>query len=325
MEAELRRPADGADRGLLETLIGDGRSLLHLTGLSLILAGLFALFLSATGRFLPHDVEFLGMEARDLCTLHGCRIVHFMFHDRVAFGGAIIAVGILYLWLAAFPIREGQAWAWWLFALSGVTGFGSFLSYLGTGYLDSWHGVATLGLLGLFAGGLIRTYPLLAPPRSGRGLLKPAGGRSLGTWFLLATAAGMVAGGGSILAIGTTSVFVPTDLQFMGVTVEELRTLNPRLVPLIAHDRAGFGGGILTCGLLVLGCVWCGRPSKSLWQALALAGTCGFGCAIGVHFRVGYTDVLHLLPAVTGSGLFLAGLILSRRSMIARTGSGASA
>jgi len=300
------------DSGFVSTLIGDGRPLLHLTGLSLILSGLFALFLSATGHFLPHDVQYLGMDAKQLCALHGCRIVHFMFHDWVAFGGAIMAVGILYLWLAAFPIRAGEAWAWWLFALSGGVGFASFFSYLGYGYLDSWHGVATLGLLALFAVGLTLSWRKLGPERRCSSLLKPGGRGGLGRLCLLTTAAGMIAGGASILVIGTTTVFVPTDLAFMGVKVAELQALNPRLVPLIAHDRAGFGGGILTCGLLVLGCVWCGRPSRGLWQALALAGTAGFGSALGVHFWVGYTDALHLLPAAAGTGLFLAGLALSR-------------
>ncbi len=318
MESESGRPR--GDRGLFEELIGDGRPLLHLTGAGLILAGLFALFLSATGHFLPHDVAYLGMDARQLCEVRGCRIVHFMFHDRVAFGGALVAVGTLYLWLAAFPIREGEAWAWWLFALSGAVGFASFFSYLGTGYVDTWHGAATLGLLAAFLGGLRGSYGLLRPPRGWRGLLRPGGGGGAGRALLLATAAGMIAGGASILAIGSTRVFVDTDLGFMGVTAAELRALNPRLVPLIAHDRAGFGGGILTCGCLVLGCVWCGRPSRALWQALAVAGTAGFGCAVGVHFAVGYTDAIHLLPAAAGASLFLAGLALSRRSMIAESG-----
>ena len=74
------------DRGLFDALIDDGRPLLSLTGLGLILSGCFALFLSATGHFLPHDVAFLGMTAKDLCAINECRIVHFMVHDRVSFG-----------------------------------------------------------------------------------------------------------------------------------------------------------------------------------------------------------------------------------------------
>jgi hypothetical protein len=112
-------------RGFFE-MIGDGRPLLMLTALSLIFSGGFAIFQSATGQFLPHDVQYLGMTAQDLCRLDQCRIVHFMFHDRVSFGGALIAVGSLYLWLAEFPLRQGQAWAWWLFFVSGIVGFGSF-------------------------------------------------------------------------------------------------------------------------------------------------------------------------------------------------------
>ncbi|MBD0373865.1 MAG: hypothetical protein ICV60_23840 [Pyrinomonadaceae bacterium] len=119
------------DRGFFQALLGDGRPLLIFAGLSLVLSGGFALFLSASGQFLPHDVQFLGMTAKELCAVNQCRVVHFMFHDRVAFGGALVAVGLLYMWMAEFPLRHGEAWAWWLFVLSGVVVFGSFLAYLG--------------------------------------------------------------------------------------------------------------------------------------------------------------------------------------------------
>src|SRR5688572_24412729 len=102
-------------RGYFEALIGDGRPLLTLTGLLLVLSGGFAMFLSATQHFLPHDIQFLGMTAEGLCAINDCRVVLFMFHDRVAFGGTLIAIGSLYMWLSEFPLREGQSWAWWLF------------------------------------------------------------------------------------------------------------------------------------------------------------------------------------------------------------------
>src|SRR5713226_5512016 len=108
------------ERILAHPFAGAGRLLLRVSACALVLSGLFALLLGATGRFLPHDERFLGMTAADLCALHGCRIVHFMVHDRVSFGGAMIAVGLLYLWLAESPVRQGQAWAWWLLFLSGV-------------------------------------------------------------------------------------------------------------------------------------------------------------------------------------------------------------
>jgi hypothetical protein len=130
---------------LLPALVGDGRSLLMLTALGLILSGIFALFLSVTGTFLPQDLAFLGMDPRTLCALHHCRIVHFMFHDRVSFGGTLHAIGTLYLWLVAFPLRQGREWAWWTLLLSGTVGFLSFPAYLLYGYPDSWHAVASSG------------------------------------------------------------------------------------------------------------------------------------------------------------------------------------
>src|SRR5204862_1124181 len=93
------------DRGFFETLI-TGRSLLILTALTLMGCGAFALFQAATGQFLPHDVDFLGLTARQLCTLRGCRVVHFMMHDRVSFGGVLLAIGVMYLWLTEFPLRR---------------------------------------------------------------------------------------------------------------------------------------------------------------------------------------------------------------------------
>lgn len=307
------------NRGFLAALIADGRPLLILTGLSLILSGLFALFLSATRHFLPHDVQFLSMTPEQLCDINECRIVHFMFHDRVSFGGALIAVGILYLWLAEFPLRQRHAWAWWLFVVSGLLGFSSFLAYLGYGYLDTWHGIATLSLLPCFVFGLVRTYSLLPQPTGPRCLLLSAVKMSwtsplgIGRSCLLAAALGLVAGGATIMVVGMTRVFVPQDLAYMGLTVDDLRAINPRLVPLIAHDRAGFGGGVCTCGFVMFFCVWCGSPSRSLWQALASSGAVGFATAIGIHPVIGYTDLVHLAPAIMGAVVFSVGSVLTYR------------
>ena len=303
-------------RGLVAAYIGDGRPVLTATGLVLAACGGFALFQSATGHFLPHDVAYLGMDAGALCSLQQCRIVHFMFHDRVAFGGVLIAVGLLYAWLAEFPLRHGQAWAWRAFAVSGACGFASFLTYIGYGYLDTWHGAATLVLLVLFAVGLARTRRLVtgsAPGPAPPGLRAGGPGRVL----LLATGLGLLGAGLTISAVGSTTVFVPQDLTYMGLGAGDLRAINPRLVPLIAHDRAGFGGALLTCGVAWLFCVWYGKPSRSLWQTLLAAGGAGFSCAIGIHWIIGYLDFTHLAPALLGSLLFVVAITFSYRPMCA--------
>src|SRR5947209_1158103 len=153
-----------ANRGFFQALIGDGRALLIFTALVLILCGGLAIFQSATGHFLPHGVQYLGVTAKHLCRLRQCRLVPFLFRDRVSFRPSVHA--------------------------SWKTPFG------------------------------------------------------IGRACLLITASALIAGGLTIMTVGSTTVFVPTDLQFMGLSAADLRAINPHLIPLIAHDRAGFGGGL---------------------------------------------------------------------------------
>jgi len=312
-----------ASRHFLPSLVADGRPLLSLTGIALLLSGGFALFLSATGAFLPQDVAFLGMQVRDLCGIGQCRIVHFMFHDRVSFGGVLISIGTLYLWLAEFPLKEGKAWAWWTFFVSGLTGFGSFLCYLGYGYLDTWHGMATLVLLPVFILGMWRSYYLIQGDRSvvalGRGL-RAIDFRSrygIGLLCLVFTGLGMMGAGAVIMVVGMTTVFVPEDLSYLQLTAGQIGLINPHLIPLIAHDRAGFGGGLFSNGVLVLLIALHARPAPHFWQAFALAGVTGFTCAIAVHFCIGYLVFTHIAPAFAGAALFLTGLGLIFRDCFA--------
>jgi hypothetical protein len=298
--------------------------LLTVAALLLLAAGLFAWFLAVTDQLLPHDLAWLTITEPELRSIADGRLVHFMAHDRAAFGGTLIAISILYLWLIRFPLAEGRAWAWWLLAVGGCLGFLGFLSYLGTGYLDTWHGLATLVLLPIFVIGLARARADLKPPIEMRTLTHP-GSRPpvrsrawLGRSRLLLTAFGMLVAGLTIVTVGTFVVFVPQDLAFLGLDRAALDGIDPRLVPLIAHDRAGFGGSLATTGLTVLFAVWCGRPSRALWEALLIAGVAGFGAAIGVHGLIGYLDLSHVGPAIVGGTLFIAGIVLSRPS---RTGS----
>jgi hypothetical protein len=108
-------------------------------------------------------------------------------------------------------------------------------------------------------------------------------------------------------------VFVAEDLSFMGVTREMLDAFNPRLIPLIAHDRAGFGGGLATVGALLLACAWFARPSRGFNHAVIGAGVAGFGCAIGTHFVEGYVNPVHLAPAFAGAGLFVLSVFAQAR------------
>jgi hypothetical protein len=180
----------------------------------------------------------------------------------------------------------------------------------------------------LFALWRTRTLRTVEVERSKLDLRSRAG---RGHALLLASTFGIAAAGLVITTVGMTTVFVPQDLEFMGVKVAELRALNDRLVPLIAHDRAGFGGALVSCGLAMFLSVlyWRTQTSDGLkpvlmrshWQALAIAGTCGFATAVGIHFVIGYTSFTHVAPAVIGCLAFFAGLIevkLAQSSLVAR-------
>ncbi|HEY7404642.1 MAG TPA: hypothetical protein VIB39_14045 [Candidatus Angelobacter sp.] len=318
------------DRGLLEALLGDGRFLLQVTGLALFISGGFAIAQSVSGQLLPHDVSALGMDAAMLRQQTSANLVRFMFHDRVAFGGALLAIGMAYWWLAEFPLREGASWAWWTFALSGGLGFLSFLAYLGYGYFDTWHGVATLFLLPVYLAGMLRARRLLRGSNSAAALWKTTyranpGLEAHGRKLLLACSAGLVVAGLTILFVGMTSVFVPQDIAFVGIPADKLRSFSPVLVPLLAHDRAGFGGGLLSVGLILVMVVRHAPLSRSMVQIVALMGLCGFGAAIGVHFAIGYTDFVHLSPAYAGFFIFLSGTAMLARSLAITQSRGASA
>jgi dihydroorotate dehydrogenase len=300
-----------------------GWPLVFITGLILVAAGIFALILAATIKLLPYDTAYLQMTMTELCDRNACRIVHFMAHDRVSFGGSIISIGLLYAWLAAGPLRRGEPWAFWTLVTSGLVGFGSFLTYLGYGYLDVWHGRATLALIPVFLLGLLRSWGGLRGPRGPASLFRrgaqafrwsPAG---MGRMLVTFTAFGMISGGLIIMLVGMTRVFVPTDLEYIGTTIAEIKGWNPRLIPLIAHDRAGFGGGLCSTGLTVMACLWCGaRPgARSLWWSMLVAGLVGFATAIGVHPLVGYVSFAHLAPAYAGALAFLLGMRLLHAPM----------
>lgn len=297
-------------RSFVGAIVGDGRPLLLASAGALVFSGGFAIFLAASGQFLPHDVAFLGMTPEALCRVAGCRVVDFMLHDRAAWGGALVAIGVMYAWLTLFPLARGERWAWWVLASSGALGFLTFLGYLGYGYLDTWHGVGTLFLLPVFVYGLVVTRALVGvggfriPPPS-------RDTKGLGRLVLLMGAAGTACAGAVILKIGVTDIFVPEDLEFIGRSADQLRRLDPELVPLIAHDRAGFGGAVVVAGLIGAACLLFSEVTRDLWEALAVAGAVSLSAATFVHLFVGYTDFVHLIPPLLGIGSLVLGLVLT--------------
>lgn len=299
------------ERSILSAVLSDGTPLIALTGVALLLSGGFAVMQSVYGELLPQDSHAIGMNAAALAHAANSRLPGFMFHDRVAYGGTLLSIGAGYLWLAAFPLKARRSWAWWALAFSGGIGFVAFLTYLGQGYLDSWHGVATLILLPVFCGGLWRARGARTPLREAwSGRHAAVGPERWGRILLGFCAVGLVLAGATIACYGMTTVFVPSDLRFMALDRNAIHQISPMLIPVISHDRAGFGGGLCSMGCLLLFIARCAELTRSLVEIVALMGLAGFGCAIGVHFAVGYVDFLHLLPAFLGFLLFLAAELL---------------
>lgn len=304
----------GRENGVLEAVLGDGRLLIFTLAIALMACGGFAILQSVSGHFLPHDVRALGVDAEQLAKTAGPRLVLFMFHDRVAFGGVLLALGAIYAWLAGFPLRDREPWAWWATVTSCVTGFLSFLAYLGYGYLDTWHAVATIILLPVAVAGIWRSSHSFAARPSWRDLGRLPGwpearAEKTGRIFLGGAGLGMMGAGLTILGVGMTRVFVPEDLAFIGLGRDVICGFNPRLMPVIAHDRAGFGGGLFSVGVLVTMIAIYARVTRSLLETLLMVGFCGFGAAIGVHYVIGYTNMFHVAPAWAGALVFFSGLV----------------
>ncbi len=301
-----------------------GTILLASVSIATIVLGLAYILVAATLVLLPQETNYLGMGVPELCDIDECRLVDFMVHGKASKGGVIVAVGIMFGWLAAGPWRRREPWAWWTLCLGGIAFFGSSLSFLAYGYLDTWHialaaGLAVCWFVGLglarpdFTRGGGPVAAFRAPPA--RAWLWSPGGR--GRLMVAMLASGLIAAGLSILAIAGSDVFVPQDFGFMRFNADGVATINERLIPLMAHDRAGFGGGMLTLGIMFAATAWMGirRNALGAWWALGLAGACLMLPTLTVHLAIGYNDFFHLSPVYGGVVLLAIALITLLKMM----------
>jgi hypothetical protein len=96
--------------------------------------------------------------------------------------------------------------------------------------------------------------------------------------------------------------------------------VNPRLVPFVAHDRAGFGGALMASAVAItLLSAWGWRRGESwVFWTLAAAAAAGFLPAVVVHGVIHYTDFVHLAPVYIGIALTGTGLLLARPYLCAK-------
>jgi dihydroorotate dehydrogenase len=277
------------------------------------LAGAVAL----TSVVLPYDERYLGISRASIAAFDD-RLLPFMVHDRVTLAGTLLALGILYAALAAFPVRYGERWAWRAITLSAAVGFASYWLWLRLGFADPLHAIATaisIAFYGAACCSIARLRTRGSLDRNDR-----AWRRSLAAQLLFVTCGvGFMIGGATIAVVGISSIFVQTDLTFLHTTPAVLSCANPRLAPLIAHDRAGFGGVLFADGVAVALTVMWGfrRGARWLWWTLLASAIPGFGATLAVHIAIGYVDFWHLAPVYFALVLYVAGLALAREYLVA--------
>ncbi|KUP06280.1 dihydroorotate dehydrogenase [Bacillus coahuilensis p1.1.43] len=282
-------------------------------GLLIFLGGLLALLFSITTILLPYDETFLRMQREEIWAFNE-RIMLFMTHDRITLAGTMISGGILYMTLSYFGVKNGLKWAKDAINAAAIIGFLGIFAFIGFGYFDWLHLVFWMILLPFYIDGYRKTRYINETPTSSN-LFNDSVWRKgvLGQFFFVMLGFSFVIGGVVISTFGVTSVFVPTDLLYICMTPDQLQLFNNRLIPVIAHDRAGFGSALLSVGILVLTLSLWGfqQGKKWVWWTLFLGGLPAFISGISIHFIIGYISFIHLLPAYVALGLYCLGLYFS--------------
>ncbi len=291
-----------------------------LMGLSLLVGGMMAMGVATTRVVLPYDEAMSGLTLAQLSEVND-RLLSFMTHDRVTLAGTMLAVGILYVTMAWCGIRRGVHWAYVSVVVSALAGFFSFFSFLSFGYFDPFHAFVTAILFQF----LLLTIHARLPQRH---QLEPPGlwndrrwkASQWGQLLFVVHGAVLITAGLVITIIGMTTVFVVEDLEFMRTSAADLSGAHPQLVPLVAHDRATFGGMLIACGAAtMLPALWGFQRGQAwLWRALMLAGNIAYVSTMLVHWNVGYNSLKHLLPVYGGLGWLWAGGLASYWFMVAR-------
>lgn len=290
-----------------------------LLGAGMAIAGLVVLAVGLTTVTLPYDESFLGLSHDAIAALNP-HLLAFMKHDRLTLAGTMVSLGAFYAALALFGMRRGWKWARKVVTASGAVGFASLFLFLGFHYVDPLHVTLAVVLFPLFLAGVL----LPTEERWPRSLdLDNDRVWRAGLWgqlYFIALGAGLTVAGVIIATVGVTGVFVWSDLQFLHTTSDTLSRANAHLLPLIAHDRAGFGGALASDGICVLLiALWGFRRGEAwVWWTLLVAGSAGFLGGVYAHFAVGYLEFGHLLPVAVSGAVFIAALVLAAPYLLAR-------
>jgi hypothetical protein len=296
-----------------------------LVGVGMIVAGVGAAAITLGPVLLWYDRDYLGASVDDLHAVNH-HLVGFLQHDRLTMAGNMIGIGTLYIGLAWGGIRQGRVWARNALLISGLVGFPTLFYFLGTGFIEPLH---TLVVIVLFPVFVVAVWRKPSIPRWQALPEGPESERRRALWgqlLMIGLGGGLFVAGAVISTVGLTSVFVPTDLAFLGTEADALRSADAQLLPFIAHDRAGFGGALMSSGLTVLLISLWGwrRGEQWVWWSLLIGCVAGTAPALAIHFAVGYTTFEHLLPVYLVVVVTTLAMALSHPYLTAQSRSSAS-
>jgi dihydroorotate dehydrogenase len=282
-------------------------------GLGVFLAGIIALIIGLTQVLLPYDEAFLGMKSEEIIAFNH-HLFHFMSHDRICLAGVMISAGFMFMQLSYHGIRKGIHWARKAFVLAAAVGFLNLFYFVGFGYFDKLHFLYYVIIFPFFIYGLYRSRNMTIGS-SGTNLHNSTSWKKsqLGQSMFVVSGICLLSAGIVISIIGMNGVFVPEDLMYFSLKPEQIAAFNENLIPLIAHDRAGFGGALISEGFLLLTiALWGYREgAKWIWWTLAIVGLPGFLTGVGTHFMIGYDNHFHLSPAYLLFLFYIVGLVYS--------------
>lgn len=282
-------------------------------GLGVFLAGIIALIIGLTQVLLPYDEAFLGMKSEEIIAFNH-HLFHFMSHDRICLAGVMISAGFMFMQLAYHGIRKGVHWARKAFVLAAAVGFLNLFYFVGFGYFDKLHFLYYVIIFPFFMYGFYRSRNITIGS-SGTNLHNSSSWKKsqLGQSMFVVSGMCLLSAGIVISIIGMNGVFVPEDLMYFSLTPEQIAAFNEKLIPLIAHDRAGFGGALISEGFLLLTIALWGykEGAKWIWWTLAIGGLPGFLTGVGTHFMIGYDNHFHLSPAYLLFLFYIVGLVYS--------------
>ncbi len=278
----------------------------------LIIAAVSVIYVGLTRVLLPYDEAFLGVTMNKISEINP-HLLQFMSHDRVTLGGTSLSGAVLFYFVAVFGVRNRHRWAYTTEVAGLAAGFMAFFLYLGFKYFDPLHALVCVLVLPFFIWGVTHRPQFVTEqsPNSTNSVAWKNG--MIGQLMFVMIGAGLLTAGITIACVGCSTIFVNEDLLYMGTTRCQLENVGPHMLPLIAHDRASFGGCLWAVGTVELLTSMYGfrQGNRWIWWALLLGGLPGFFAVFGIHFAIGYTHLMHLLPAYIAVIMYLVGLYCS--------------